>query len=47
MTEDETDDVTTSNALGKDAEQAYTGQEAPHDANDMADDGMDDDSGDR
>lgn len=46
MTEDETDDVTSSNALGKDAEQAYTGQESPHDANDMADDGMDDDSGD-
>jgi hypothetical protein len=44
--EDETDDVTSSNALGKDAEQAYTGQEAPHDANDMADDGMDDDSSD-
>jgi hypothetical protein len=32
--------------LGKDAEQTYTGQEAPHDANDMADDGMDDDSSD-
>ena len=46
MTEDDTDDVTSSNALGKDAEQSYTGQEAPHDANDMADDGMDDDSGD-
>jgi hypothetical protein len=46
MTEDETDDVTSSNALGKDAEQTYTGQEAPHDANDMADDGMDDDSSD-
>jgi hypothetical protein len=46
MTEDETDDVTSSNALGKDAEQSYTGQEAPHDANDMADDGMDDDSSD-
>lgn len=45
MSEDDTDDVTSSNALGKDAEQAYTGQEAPHDANDMADDGMDDDSG--
>jgi hypothetical protein len=45
MTEDETDDLTASNALGKDAEQAYTGQEAPHDANDMADDGMGDDSG--
>jgi hypothetical protein len=46
MTEDDTDDVTSSNALGKDAEQSYTGQEAPHDANDMADDGMDDDSSD-
>jgi hypothetical protein len=46
MTEDETDDVTSSNALGKIAIQAYTGQEAPHDANDMADDGMGDDSGD-
>ena len=45
LSEDETDDVTSSNALGKDAEQTYTGQEAPHDANDMADDGMDDDSG--
>jgi len=46
MTEDETDDVTSSDALGKDAEQSYTDQEAPHDANDMADDGMDDDSSD-
>jgi hypothetical protein len=45
-TEDETDDVTSGNALGKDDEQVYTGQEAPHDANDMADDGMDDDSSD-
>ena len=44
MTEDETNDVTTSNALGKLATQAYTGQEAPHDANDQACDGMDDDS---
>jgi|LauGreDrversion4_2_1035121.scaffolds.fasta_scaffold14267_3 hypothetical protein len=44
--EDETDDVTSSDALGKDAEQSYTGQESPHDANDMADDGMDDDSSD-
>lgn len=44
VTEDETDDVTTSNALGKDALQSYTGQEAPHMANDMAPDGMDDDS---
>ena len=42
--EDETDDVTSSNALGKDALQDYTGQEAPHMANDMAPDGMDDDS---
>jgi hypothetical protein len=38
--------VTSSDALGKDAEQSYTGQESPHDANDMADDGMDDDSSD-
>ena len=43
--EDETDNVTSSNALGKDALQSYTGQESPHDANDMADDGMGDDSG--
>jgi hypothetical protein len=42
--EDETDDVTTDNALGKDSLQDYTGQEAPHMANDMAPDGMDDDS---
>jgi hypothetical protein len=45
MTEDETNNVTSANALGKDAEQSYTDQESPHDANDMADDGMDDDSG--
>jgi hypothetical protein len=45
MTEDETNNVTSANALGKDSEQSYTGQESPHDANDMADDGMDDDSG--
>ena len=45
VTEDETDDVTSSNALGKYALQSYTGQESPHDANDMADDGMGDDSG--
>lgn len=44
--EDETDDVTSQNALGKDAMQNYTGEEEPHDANDMGDDGMDDDSGD-
>jgi len=44
MTEDETDDVTDSNALGADSLQKLTGQEAPHDANDMAPDGMDDDS---
>lgn len=43
--EDETDDVTSDDALGKDALQTYTGQDSPHDANDMADDGMDDDSG--
>ena len=43
--EDETDNVTSSNALGKYALQSYTGQESPHDANDMADDGMGDDSG--
>ena len=42
--EDETDDVTDKNALGADALQTVTGQEAPHDANDMAPDGMDDDS---
>ena len=44
--EDETDDVTDSNALGATALQDYSGQEAPHDANDMAPDGMDDDSDD-
>jgi hypothetical protein len=44
--EDETDDVTGSSALGADALQDYTGQDAPHDANDMAPDGMDDDSDD-
>ena len=46
LDEDETDDVTDSNALGATALQDYTGQEAPHDANDMAPDGMDDDSDD-
>ena len=44
--ETETDDVTSGDALGDDALQSYTGQEAPHDANDMAPDGMDDDSDD-
>ena len=44
--EDETDDVTDQNALGADALQNLTGQEAPHMANDMAPDGMDDDSDD-
>jgi hypothetical protein len=44
LDEDETDDVTSQNALGKDAMQTYTGQDAPHMANDMAPDGMDDDS---
>jgi|694.fasta_scaffold08359_12 hypothetical protein len=46
MKETETDDVTDKNALGADALQNLTGQEAPHDANDMAPDGMDDDSDD-
>jgi hypothetical protein len=46
MKEDETDDVTSSNAQGDLDLQKYTGQEAPHDANDMAPDGMDDDSDD-
>lgn len=44
--EDETDDVTDKNSLGTDALQTLTGQEAPHMANDMAPDGMDDDSDD-
>ena len=44
MTETETNDVTSSNALGDLSLQSYTGQEAPHDANDQACDGMDDDS---
>lgn len=47
MSEDETDDVGDQNALGADALQNLTGQEAPHDANDMAPDGMDDDSDDK
>jgi len=42
--EDETDDVTSSNAQGDVELQKYTGQEAPHMANDMSPDGMDDDS---
>ena len=42
--EDETDNVTSSNAQGNVELQKYTGQEAPHMANDMAPDGMDDDS---
>mgnify|MGYP003344575344 CR=1 FL=1 len=46
MTEDETDDVTDDSALGADALQAYTGQRAPHMANNMGPDGMDDDSDD-
>lgn len=44
--ETETDDVTNQNALGADALQSLTGQDAPHMANDMAPDGMDDDSDD-
>ena len=46
MKETETDDLTDNNALGADALQSVTGQEAPHDANDQAPDGMDDDSDD-
>jgi hypothetical protein len=46
MKETETDDVTDKNALGADALQTLTGQDAPHMANDMAPDGMDDDSDD-
>ena len=46
LDETETDDVTDKNALGADALQNLTGQDAPHDANDMAPDGMDDDSDD-
>lgn len=44
--EDETDDVTDNSALGADAMSLYTKQRAPHMANDMAPDGMDDDSDD-
>lgn len=44
--ETETDDVDDKNALGADALQTLTGQDAPHMANDMAPDGMDDDSDD-
>ena len=47
VSEDETDDVSDKNALGADALQNVTGQEAPHDSNDMAPDGMDDDSDDK
>lgn len=46
ISEDETDDVTNSNALNKDALQSLTKQSTPHDSNDMAPDGMDDDSDD-
>jgi hypothetical protein len=44
LDETETDDLTDKDALGADALQNITGQEAPHMANDMARDGMDDDS---
>jgi len=44
LDETETDDLTDKDALGADALQNVTGQEAPHDAKDMAPDGMDDDS---
>ncbi len=43
--EDETDNLTDSDALNKDALQSDTGQEMFHGAADMADDGMGDDSG--
>jgi hypothetical protein len=46
MKETETDDVDDKNALGADALQNLTGQDSPHMANDMAPDGMDDDSDD-
>jgi hypothetical protein len=45
MTEDETDNLSDSDALNKDALQSDTGQEMFHGAADMADDGMGDDSG--
>ena len=38
------EEIDSSNALGKLAMQTTTGQEMPHDADDMAPDGMDDDS---
>lgn len=45
MKEDsDTGDVTRKNSLGSLSLQRMTGQDAPHDANDMAPDGMDDDS---
>ena len=40
----EQDDLDNNDALGADAMQNVTGQEAPHDEKDMAPDGMDDDS---
>ena len=45
LSEDQTDSLTNSNALSKDAMQSDTGQEMFHGAADMADDGMGDDSG--
>lgn len=45
LSEDQTDSLTDSNALSKDAMQSDTGQEMFHGAADMADDGMGDDSG--
>lgn len=44
VTEDETDNVTDQDAFGDEVLQRFTGQQAPHMANDMAPDGMDDDS---
>jgi len=44
VTQQMEEEIDSSNALGKLAMQTTTGQEMPHDADDMAPDGMDDDS---
>jgi len=44
VTQQMEEEIDSSNALGKLAMQTATGQEMPHDADDMAPDGMDDDS---
>jgi len=43
-TEGNLEEISDEDALGADALQDYTGQQGPHDATDMAPDGMDDDS---